>query len=943
MFATNWFQALVRQLRSRNKAPRRRAVPLHLEAFEDRRVPAVGVTEFPTGLPGPITLNGIAYGSDGNFWVTETTPVKVIRMTPQGVATEFSAGITPNNAGGSSIVAGPNGNLYFTDVNRVDRITTGGSVQEFTSGLSATSGLNRIAAGADNALYIPEQNNNRIARLDANGNITEIVVPNQPSPFAITNGPDNNIYFCDGNLQYIDRLTIGTNAITIFPTGLPASTTGGRITAGPDGAIWATENSNGKIVRMTLDGHFTEFSAGIPAANGPHGIITGPDGNLWFTYTNGIGRMTPTGSVNDGLFTTGITPGNLNALTVGPNGTLWMSEPDNNKVARVTLVDLAAGSPVNVTAGQHFFATLASMTTLDPDVAVTAFGTVIDWGDGSTTISPAGGDVFGSFAAGYTIGDGHTYTQAGPHTIIVTVTLGPTPRGVIAATATATIPVVVAPAAATTLSVSGYPTSTVAGVSHPVTVTARDPFGNVDTSDSGAVAFTSSDAGAVFPTGVSLINGTVTVPAALATVAGGAKSITATQPLNGLTGTQSGITVTPAAATTLSVSGYPATTVAGVAHSFTVTARDPFGNVDTNDSGAVTFTSSDPNPVLPTGVALSNGLGTFSAALKTVAGGPKSITAAQGSVTGAQSGIAVTPAAATSLDVNGFPSSTVAGVAHSFTVTARDPYGNVDTNDSGPVTITSTDPGATLPAGASLSNGTATLNATLATVGGPRSITATQGTVTGSQTGITVTPAPNPVEHFIHAIYLVDLGRDATPPEVQLWSGVYQQGGQAAVVSGVTHSGEALTFLVSGWFQQYLHRPPVPGEPGVWVGLLQGGGSWEQVLGLLLTAPEYYGQSGNSTDAGYIGHLYSDLLHRAASPGEVQLWLGVLGSQGRQGVTQGILGSLEYRDDAVQDEYFRLLHRQPSQAEIDLWAHSTFNLGQIDALLQSSPEFFQNG
>ena len=52
--------------------------------------------------------------------------------------------------------------------------------------------------------------------------------------------------------------------------------------------------------------------------------------------------------------------------------------------------------------------------------------------------------------------------------------------------------------------------------------------------------------------------------------------------------------------------------------------------------------------------------------------------------------------------VSGFPSPTVAGVAHSVTVTAMDAYGNTATGYAGTVKITSSDSQAVLPANAGL-------------------------------------------------------------------------------------------------------------------------------------------------------------------------------------------------------------------------------------------------
>jgi len=63
------------------------------------------------------------------------------------------------------------------------------------------------------------------------------------------------------------------------------------ITAGPDGALWFTEDYGNKIGRITTAGVITEYP--VPTANSyPEGIAAGPDGALWFTeyYGNRIGE-----------------------------------------------------------------------------------------------------------------------------------------------------------------------------------------------------------------------------------------------------------------------------------------------------------------------------------------------------------------------------------------------------------------------------------------------------------------------------------------------------------------------------------------------------------------------------------------------------------------------------------------------------------------------------
>jgi virginiamycin B lyase len=72
------------------------------------------------------------------------------------------------------------------------------------------------------------------------------------------------------------------------------------ITTGPDGHMWFTEFTPGRIRRITTDGALDEFPVPTLRA-GPYGIVTGPDGNLWFTEFAGdrIGRITPQGDIRE--------------------------------------------------------------------------------------------------------------------------------------------------------------------------------------------------------------------------------------------------------------------------------------------------------------------------------------------------------------------------------------------------------------------------------------------------------------------------------------------------------------------------------------------------------------------------------------------------------------------------------------------------------------------
>ena len=258
------------------------------------------------------------------------------------------------------------------------------------------------------------------------------------------------------------------------------------------------------------------------------------------------------------------------------------------------------------------------------------------------------------------------------------------------------------PTQGTSLDVSGFPATITAGVAGSFTVTAKNADGTTNTSYRGTVHFTSSDPQAVLPadyTFTAADQGVHTFSATLKTA--GSQSITASDTvIPGGAGTQSGITVNPAAASRFTVAGFPSPVTAGVAGSFTVTAWDAYGNRATGYTGTVRFTSSDAKAVLPgnyTFTAADAGMHTFSATLKTA--GTQSLTAtdtANAATHRHSSTSTVNPAAASRLLISA-PASVKADAPFSLTVTVVDAYGNVVTGYRGTIAFRSSDSTAKLP------------------------------------------------------------------------------------------------------------------------------------------------------------------------------------------------------------------------------------------------------
>ena len=88
------------------------------------------------------------------------------KITASGVVTEYSTGITPQ-AGPDHIVLGPDGNLWFTELqgNRLGRVTPSGAITEYSAGISSDANLIDIVVGADGRLWFTEFHTARIGAL----------------------------------------------------------------------------------------------------------------------------------------------------------------------------------------------------------------------------------------------------------------------------------------------------------------------------------------------------------------------------------------------------------------------------------------------------------------------------------------------------------------------------------------------------------------------------------------------------------------------------------------------------------------------------------------------------------------------------------------------------------------------------------------------------------
>lgn len=200
----------------------------------------------------------------GGLWAQLTTIVLYPIPTP--------------NAHPTSITAGPDGNLWFTEQNpgKVGKITPNGVITEYALPIVGAYPVS-ITAGPDGNLWVTEGagNSNRIARITTSGAVTEYPVPTTlADPNGITVGPDGNLWFSEFGAPNIGKIT-PAGVITEFANYSPSYYC---IAVGPDGNLWNA--GYGQLVRINTFGESQVF----PVSFNANWITSGPDGNLWFTY-----------------------------------------------------------------------------------------------------------------------------------------------------------------------------------------------------------------------------------------------------------------------------------------------------------------------------------------------------------------------------------------------------------------------------------------------------------------------------------------------------------------------------------------------------------------------------------------------------------------------------------------------------------------------------------
>jgi streptogramin lyase len=274
-------------------------------------------------------------------WPKATALLCLLFAAPAAAAPTVTEKELPTaNATPQDIVLGPDGNLWFTEnsINKIGRVTPGEPpvIQEFDVATNFVEPLN-ITVGPDNRIWFSGKFNGAggVGRMNpANPADTQGFGGfNVQGPRGIAAGPDGAIWLGDSIQGTVVRINAGTGA-ELATSDIPIN--GGNfnirnLAPGPDGNVWVTD-FGGQVARVTPAGVATPFDV---TGNAAWDIVTGPEGNLWYTVPDGnrVGKITTAGAFTDYPVTAG---GDQFGITVGPDGALWFAQAVANSIGRIT-------------------------------------------------------------------------------------------------------------------------------------------------------------------------------------------------------------------------------------------------------------------------------------------------------------------------------------------------------------------------------------------------------------------------------------------------------------------------------------------------------------------------------------------------------------------------------------------------------------------------------
>ena len=544
-----------------------------------------------------------------------------------------------------------------------------------------------------------------------------------------------------------------TNGITFMTGGLRSLTA----TDNDDGSIFVSANTTvnpGAATQLVVTSTPASVTAGsafsttISAKDAGGNTVTGYTGTVHFTSSDSqstlAGNYTFVGGDNGThTFANGVTlkTAGSQSFTVAETSPGALSVTTNITVnaAAATRLIMSTSPAGTVTAGSAFTATVTARDAYN-NTATGYTGSVAFISSDSQATLPVNYNFVSGDAGRHTFSNIYLKT-AGTKSLTAT-DIG---NGSLSVTLNLTV----GSSTATQLVFGSVPVSSTAADQISITALARDAYNNTATGYTGTIHFSSSDPQATLPTDYVFVGGDAgshTFSSSIVLKSGGVQTLTISDTNTPAMSQTASITISSAPSAQMQMSTV-VSAAAGTPFATTITMRDSFGNIVTNYTGTVHFSSSDGSATLPSNYTFVPGdLGshTFSGLVfKTAGTQTLSANELSGSLSVSAS-IVVNSGAASQIVMSGLPSSSAAGSSFGATLTVKDSSGNVVTGYTGTVRFSSSDSQAILPGNYAFvggDNGTHAFTGIILKKSGSVTLTATDtnGSPVGNGT-VSVTP-----------------------------------------------------------------------------------------------------------------------------------------------------------------------------------------------------------
>jgi virginiamycin B lyase len=258
-----------------------------VEQDDIARVTPGGAVEVfnPGGMAAAAT--SIVAGPDGNLWAAHGTGV--IRIPPGDplAADQFSYTIV----GAQGITVGPDGNIWLAGIAKLVEIPPADPTNETVHDVAAITNPKGMTTGSDGLLWIADQGGSVISATATASPVTNTYTTGG-GPQDVAAGPGGQVGYAN---PLSDPMTVGR----ITPGGTPQTTPLENtdpfgVTFGQDGAYWIARTSGNDLLRLTPEGAVTTLKGFETHVLGPRKIATGPGNTLWVTIDDpdAVARIT---------------------------------------------------------------------------------------------------------------------------------------------------------------------------------------------------------------------------------------------------------------------------------------------------------------------------------------------------------------------------------------------------------------------------------------------------------------------------------------------------------------------------------------------------------------------------------------------------------------------------------------------------------------------------